>query len=390
MLNLSSGFNLNVLTSVDGRKVAEIRRASNTHDGTVSILRFRKKSEVPNIIVECDFDSYDDGRFFLQFENLKAEEIMSLYTMVCTLLDDYEVANAATSQDIVEWMISLKQMAKDGSPKLNAPEDIPELDANAPNIFGTTDPEEIARMMEEAMEAFENEEEEEDEEEDNSDMTEDQKFTADFFDFCEKDNLNFFRLLQMVDYLNVIKDETAEHLQRFNYLAFISLSFKYDEINGRKGNLSPSVKIWDTFHKYSKKVIGAAIGHYSVVQTIQSIMECLEGYKVRNWTKDDIDHIEELLDSMKTAAFADGIETVFDDPEVSDQDKFTVWLVENNLSSCISELYGVYSGDLYISDLVKYTEYKGDGEATAQSFIGYIEDFPHLTQSKLRKNENSN
>ena len=395
MLSLTQGFNLNVLPSVDGRKVSEIRRASNEHDGTISVLRFRKPSEVPNIILECNFDTYEEGRFFLQFEHLKAEEIMNLYTMVCDLLDDYLVANAATSQDIAEFLIGLKDLHNESKPKLNAPEDNTlMLGTTGEPRLESIDPEEIARLMEEAFESFEEDDEESGRDtngKDYSDMTEDQKFTADFFDFCQADKLNFFRLLQMTDYLNVIKDESAEHLNKFNYLAFISLSFKYDEINGSKDNLSPSTAIWDRFYRYSKKIIGQAIGHYSIIQTIQSIMECLEGYKVRDWTVADIAHIDELLLSLEEAKDNKGIEVNMDDNSIPDKDAFVLWLADNKMSHLISELFGSYSGDLYVSDLVTFLSIAHEEEQrTAQSFLEYIEDYPHLTLSKLKRNENSN
>lgn len=388
MLNLSSGFNLNVLKKIDGRKVAEIRRATNEHDGTISILRFRKKSNVPNIIIDLQLTEEDS--FILQFENIKVEEIMELYTMLCDLLDDFQAAHAALSQDIIEFFSSLKDMHDDEKPKLSAPKDNPEPEIKAEEFT----PEEIAKFMEEAfgeieksdleklMEAAANEE-------DTPDMDADQKFTADFFDFCEKDKLHFFRLLQMTDYLNVIKDATPVELNKFNYLAFISLCFKYDEIKGSKDDLIPSTKLWVSFYETTKRVIGQAIGDYSIITTIQSLMETLDGYKNRQWTIDDVEHIDEMLESLDDTASADGIEIVFN-KQLPDKNELTFFIANNGLSHLISELFGEYSGTLDLDDLILFnnSEYKED--ATAKGFIYFLNELPNFTNSKFKRNENSN
>ena len=390
MINLNDGFNLHVLNKVDGRKVAEIRRATNDHDGTISILRFRKKSDVPNIIIE--FKMTQEDNFILQFEHLNPEEIMNLYTKFCDLLDDYVMADPATSQDIVEFFTTLKDLHNDEKPKLSAPKD--DMLTPEETEFSAVDPEEIAKLMEEAFGEIEKSDLEKlmEEAEDNKhrpEMDADQKFTADFFDFCEKDKLHFFRLLQMTDYLNVIKDATPVELNKFNYLAFISLCFKYDEIKGSKDDLTPSTRLWTKFYETTKKVIGKAIGDYSIITTIQSLMETLDGYKNRQWTIDDVEHIDEMLLSLDDASAAEGIEIVFN-KQLPDKNELTFFIANNGLSHLISELFGEYSGTLDLDDLILFnnSEYKED--ATAKGFIYFLNELPNFTNSKFKRNENSN
>lgn len=386
MVNLNDGFNLHVLNKVDGRKVAEIRRATNDHDGTISILRFRKLSDVPNIIL--DFQMTEEDSFILQFEHTKAEEIMDLYTKFCDLLDDYIMADPATSQDIIEFFTTLKDLYNDEKPKLNAPKDNMLDPAETKFINSNTDPAPFdltQEELDEMVERFADMNLEED-----TDMTDDQRFTADFFDFCQEDKLNFFRLLQMVPYLKLIEDATPEELTRFNYLAFISLSFTYDEHRGDPDNLSPSVQLFEDMYRYSKEVIGEAIGDYSIVQCIQSVMETLEGYKARKWTKNDVIHMEGLLEGMADSAAAEKIEMVFDHKEIKDRDAFAFYIANNKLSHMISELFGMYSGTLYVKDVIVFndSEYKEDN--TAKGFLKFLNELPNLTNSKLKKNENSN
>lgn len=389
MINLNDGFNLHVLNKVDGRKVAEIRRATNDHDGTISILRFRKKSAIPNIIIEFKMTQEDD--FILQFEHLNPEEIMELYTKFCDLLDDYVSADPATSQDIVEFFTTLKDLHNDEKPKLSAPKD--DMLTPEETEISAVDPEEIAKLMEEAFGELEKSDleklMEEAEAEAKPDMDADQKFTADFFDFCEKDRLHFFRLLQMTDYLNVIKDATPVELNKFNYLAFISLCFKYDEIKGSKDDLAPSTRLWTKFYETTKKVIGKAIGDYSIITTIQSLMETLDGYKNRQWTIADVEHIDEMLLSLDDASAAEGIEIVFN-KQLPDKNELTFFIANNGLSHLISELFGEYSGTLDLDDLIMFnnSEYKED--ATAKGFIYFLNELPNFTNSKFKRNENSN
>lgn len=390
MVSLNEGFNLHVLNKVDGRKVAEIRRATNDHDGTISILRYRKKSDVPNVII--DLQMIQEDSFILQFEHRNVDEIMDLYTKFCDLLDDYIVADPATSQDIIDFFTTLKDLYNDEKPKLNAPKD-DQIITPVSSELSSMDPEEIARLMEEAFGEIEKSDleklMEESEDNDRPDMDEDQRFTADFFDFCEKDKLHFFRLLQMTDYLAVIKDATPVELNKFNYLAYISLCFKYDETKGSKDDLTPSTRLWNKFYETTKKVIGSAIGDYSIITTIQSLMETLEGYKNREWTADDVEHIDEMLESLDDAAAADGIEIVFN-KQLPDKNELTFFIANNGLSHLISELFGEYSGTLDLDDLILFnnSEYKED--ATAKGFIHFLNDLPHLTNSKFKRNENSN
>ena len=393
MVNLNDGFNLHVLNKVDGRKVAEIRRATNDHDGTISILRFRKKSDVPNIIL--DFQMTEEDSFILQFEHLSTDEIMDLYTKFCDLLDDYILADPATSQDIVEFFQTLKDLYNDEKPKLSAPKDYPQLGtADSEPPLTPMDPEEIAKLMEKAFDDLEPSDleklmKEAEEEEGKPDMDEDQRFTADFFDFCEKGKLHFFRLLQMVDYLNVIKDASPVELNKFNYLAYISLCFRYDEIKGTKDDLTPSTRLWVEFYETTKRVIGQAIGDYSIITTIQSLMETLEGYKNREWTADDVEHIDEMLESLDGTANAEGIEIVFN-KKLPNKDELTFFIANNGLSHLISELFGEYSGTLDLDDLILFnnSEYKED--ATAKGFLYFLNELPNFTNSKFKKNENSN
>lgn len=378
MVNLNDGFNLHVLGKVDGRKVVEIRRATNDHDGTISILRFRKKSEIPNIII--DFQMIKEDNFILQWEHRDPEEVANLYTKFCDLLDDYVVADPATSQDIVEFFTTLKELHNDEKPKLNAPKDDMLTPEETKFTASNTEPFNLTQEeLDEIIEKFE----------EDTDMTDDQRFTADFFDFCNEDKLNFFRLLQMVPYLKLIEDATPEELDRFNYLAFISLSFTYDELRGDKDNLSPSVKVFEDMYRYSKEVIGEAIGDYSIVQCIQSVMETLEGYKARNWTKADVIHMDGLLDGMANSAAGEKIQMVFN-KDIKNRDAFAFYIANEKLSHMISELFAEYSGTLYVKDVITFnnSEYKENN--SVEGFIKFLNDLPNLTNSKLKKNENSN
>ena len=118
-------------------------------------------------------------------------------------------------------------------------------------------------------------------------------------------------------------------------------------------------------------------------------METLDGYKARNWTKEDVIHMDGLLDGMADSAAGEKIEIVFND-EIADKDTFTFYIANEKLSYMISELFGMYSGTLYVRDVITFnnSEYKENN--TAEGFIKFLKDLPNLTNSKLKKNENSN
>jgi hypothetical protein len=374
MLKLSEGFNLRELKSLDGRKVVLINRASNKHDGAISILRYRKRSEVPNIIIECEFKK---DKFALQFENKDSDEIMDLYTMFCSLLEDFKDADAATSQDITEFFTEFKLELNSPTKGKDSKEDNPEQARWFSNATEISE-EELRELLMKA-DAWE-----EDEENHRMEMSEDERFTADFFDFCSKGKLNFFKLLQMIDYLNLIKDSTPNQLNRFNYLAYISLCFKYDELRGSRSNPTPSVKVFQSFYDLSKRILGQAIGDYSIVQAIQSAMETLDGYSVRKWTKDDIDHINELHEGLQNQAEGGNLGIRFDGNESDDRDEFTIWINENGLAHLVAELFGFYSGTLYTSDL-EYFILLNPEEYSVEIFIQEITKNPNHYKSQLKR-----
>ena len=51
MLNLNNGFNLNVIDKVDRRRAKVIRSVGSSSRG-ISVLKYKKKQNVPSILVE--------------------------------------------------------------------------------------------------------------------------------------------------------------------------------------------------------------------------------------------------------------------------------------------------------------------------------------------------
>jgi len=373
MLNLNNGFNLNVIDKVDRRK-AKVIRSVGSSSRSISVLTYKKKQDVPSILVEVN--SGNKNSYCLRFEHLDSNEVFTLFNMIQNLLNDF-LSNKDLQDDVFNFFDELLDLHNDNKPVLDAPKDkdlkdIEELSQKELEDFlswiSSQTQADVFIVTDEDKDDIDNLEEKEE-------YDDDARFTADFFDFCHKDKDHFFRLVQTVDYLCILKDASAKEIRQMNYLAFVSLCFKYDSIKGTKMNPTPVVEVIHKIHRMSEKMLKGVTGGVSICQTIQALMESMAGYKARNWTEEDVAAVDEMLEDLdKVQRLSTGIKIVLDDSGIHNLDKFMIWVQETGLVETVADIHTHYSGVIVAKDLKDYAEKRNPAWFSADDFVQFCID----------------
>ena len=382
MLNLNNGFNLNVIDKVDRRRAKVIRSVGSSSRG-ISVLTYKKKQNVPSILVEVN--SGTKNSYCLRFEHLDSNEVFTLFNMIQELLNDF-LNNKDLQDDVFNFFDELLDLHNDSKPVLDAPKDkdlkdIEELSQKELEDFLSWI---SSQTQADVFVVTDGEGNDIDESEGKEEYDDDVRFTADFFDFCHKDKDHFFRLLQTVDYLCILKDASSKEIRQMNYLAFVSLCFKYDSIKGTKENPTHVVEVIHKIHRMSEDVLKGITGEVSICQTIQALMESMAGYKARNWTEEDVAAVDEMLDDIENVQrLSTGIKIVLDDSGIQNRDRFMVWVQETGLVETIADIHTHYSGVIVAKDLQDYAEQRNPAWFSADDFVQFcIDNFKETNLSK--------
>lgn len=327
-----------LIDRLDKRKVDKLHLSE--HDPyTFGIYKFKKSSaptDKPSIILEFKRVNRKSESFNRMVMSAASEDmIFEAYTTIVDAIKDHPKVAWQFIDELVEDINGCEDMDPELQKIMDEIEDQDEEDIEAEEY-----------SVEELMKALSSGQLDLEDIFAKPDMNENDRFTAEFMDFCMKTPHNFHRLTLIAPYISLVGTPDRDELQHLNFMAYLSFCSGYDEFRATETDPFPMLLKMASVIRTTKSILDDYAKPRSSASIVQALLGGLQGYQNKEWTEKDFVEFEEFAEELREREEAGKISLHDNADRLRD--------LRADHAEFLSAIASRCTGDVWTSDLWKY------------------------------------